>query len=76
MVKFFVGKKWGTFRQVTKIITNEKLMPMKIITDNILTVKGKISCEYSRVYNDLYINRLYIISNKIMCKWPHLHIKT
>ena len=61
---------------MAKIITDEKLMPMKIITDKILTVKGKISCEYSRVYSDLYINRLCIISNTIMCKWPHLHIKT
>ena len=39
MVKFFVGKKWRIFRQVTKIISDEKLMPTKIITDKVITDK-------------------------------------
>ena len=39
IVKFFVGKKWRIFRKVTKIITDEKLMLAKIITDKVFTDK-------------------------------------
>ena len=39
IVKFFVGKKWRNFRKVTKIITDEKLMLAKIITDKVFTDK-------------------------------------
>ena len=39
MVKLFVGKKWRIFCQVTKVITNEKLMSTKIVTDKVFTNK-------------------------------------
>ena len=58
--KNFVGKKWQIYRQVTKIITDEKVMLMKNITDKIRTDKVLKMKFLSLIWFHIVIRCLFI----------------